>query len=162
MAETEQMEMADFPGMAGAADAGDEALRLENQLCFPLYACARKVTGKYTPYLKPLGITYTQYLVFMVLWEYGDMNVGDLCRKLYLDSGTLTPLLKKMEEKGYLQRRRCPDDERCVNIHLTPEGQRMKEKVREIPAKVGSCICMEPAKAQELYGLLYQILESVC
>ena len=140
----------------------DEMLKLENQLCFPLYACARKVTGKYTPFLKPLGITYTQYLVFMVLWEYGDMNVGDLCRRLYLDSGTLTPLLKKMEEKGYVRRIRCPEDERCVSIQLTREGQEMKEKVRDVPEKVGACVRMDPAQSQQLHSLLYQILETVC
>lgn len=79
-----------------------EGLKLENQICFPLYSAARKITGMYTPFLKPLGMTYTQYIVFLVLWEQDHLTVGDLCEKLYLDSGTITPLLKKMEEKlGY-------------------------------------------------------------
>ena len=138
------------------------ALRLDAQLCFPLYAASRKIVNLYTPYLKPLGITYTQYIVFLALWQDGDMTVGDLCKKLYLDSGTLTPLLKKMEEKGYVRRIRCPEDERCVSIQLTREGQEMKEKVRDVPEKVGACVRMDPAQAQQLHSLLYQILETVC
>ena len=89
-------------------------LKLENQLCFPLYACAREVVGLYTPYLKPLGLTYTQYLVFLVLWENEKISMSDLCKKLYLDSGTLTPLLKKLETAGYIERIRSQEDERCV------------------------------------------------
>ena len=89
-----------------------DEFKLENQLCFPLYAAARKITAAYTPLLKPLGITYTQYIVFLVLWEKDNISVGDLCEKLYLDSGTITPLLKKMEEKGWLSRTRSKMDER--------------------------------------------------
>ena len=91
------------------------------------------------------------------------MNVGELCRRLYLDSGTLTPLLKKMEGKGYLHRVRCAEDERCVNIQLTEVGLRMKEQAKDIPAKVGGCIaCMDPEEAAKLHELLYRILEAVC
>ncbi len=90
----------------------DEALKLDNQLCFPLYAAARKIVGEYTPFLKPLGITYTQYITFMVLWEHDNIPVGDICAKLYLDNGTVTPLLKKMESEGYITRRRNLPD-RC-------------------------------------------------
>ena len=111
----------------------DEALRLENQLCFPLYACARMVVGQYTPYLKPLGITYTQYLVFLLLWAEDGLSVGNLCERLYLDSGTLTPMLKKMEEKHLVERRRCKDDERMVRIWLTEEGRQLKERAAAIP-----------------------------
>ncbi len=138
-----------------------EQLKLENQICFPLYAAARKVTGRYTPYLKPLGITYTQYLVFLVLWEEDGVTVGDLCRKLYLDSGTLTPLLKKMENAGFLDRKRCPDDERCVMVYLTSKGREMKEKAADIPQKVGACVSIKPDDAMKLYELLYNILEQV-
>ena len=88
------------------SDKLDEGLKLDNQLCFPLYAAARKVVGAYTPFLKPLGLTYTQYIVFMVLWENDDLTVGEIGKKLMLDNGTLTPLLKKMEEAGHLTRKR--------------------------------------------------------
>ena len=139
-------------------DFRDEALKLENQLCFPLYAAARKITGSYAPILKPLGLTYTQYLVMLVLWEEGMMNVGDLGKKLYLDTGTLTPLLKKMEEHGLLLRRRCPDDERCVRVSLTQKGLDLKEKAREIPMQVSSCITLEAEEALQLYRTLYKLL----
>ena len=143
-------------------DFRDEALKLENQLCFPLYAAARKITGSYAPILKPLGLTYTQYLVMLVLWEEGMMNVGDLGKKLYLDTGTLTPLLKKMEEHGLLLRRRCPDDERCVRVSLTQKGLDLKEKAREIPMQVSSCITLEAEEALQLYRMLYKLLGADC
>ena len=139
----------------------DEALRLENQLCFPLYACARKVVSQYTPFLKPLGITYTQYLVFMLLWAEDGLSVGDLCSRLYLDSGTLTPMLKKMEEKHLVERRRSKDDERVVRIWLTEEGKKMKEKAAAIPLQVGSCIRISPEEASALYTLLYKTIEQI-
>ena len=135
-----------------------EALKLENQMCFPLYACSRLVTNLYTPFLKPLGITYTQYLVFMVLWESDDINVGDLCVRLYLDSGTITPLLKKMEEKGYVTRYRCKDDERCVKVKLTEAGRAMKEKMLMIPANVGACVGLSSKEAEDLKKMLDKIL----
>ena len=136
-----------------------DCLKLSNQLCFPLYAAARKVTGKYTPYFKEYGITYTQYIVFMVLWEKDDVTVGDLSEKLYLDSGTLTPLLKKMEQNGWLRRMRSHEDERVVKITLTDAGRELMEKCREIPAKVGGCIPLSADEAACLYTLLYKILE---
>ncbi|MBQ3272492.1 MAG: MarR family transcriptional regulator [Solobacterium sp.] len=139
----------------------DEALRLENQLCFPLYACARMVVGQYTPYLKPLGITYTQYLVFLLLWAEDGRSVGDLCGRLYLDSGTLTPMLKKMEEKHLVERRRCRDDERVVRIWLTEEGRKLKEKAAAIPLQVGACIKITPEEASTLYTLLYRTMEQI-
>ena len=106
----------------------DEALKLKNQLCFPLYAAARRLTSAYTPYLKPLGLTYTQYIVFMVLWEKDGLTVGEIGEQLRLDNGTLTPLLKKMETAGYIRRTRSKKDERVVEISLTEEGRAMKEK----------------------------------
>ena len=138
----------------------DEALKLENQLCFPLYAAARKIVGAYTPYLKPLGLTYTQYILFLVLWEKDHITVSEICERLMLDSGTVTPLLKKLEAKGYLRRERCDCDERCVSVILTEAGYAMKENAREIPMKVGSCLALSPEKAQELYSILYQLLEN--
>ena len=135
-----------------------EQLCLDNQLCFPLYACARKVTGLYTPFFKPLGITYTQYIVFLALWEKDDVSVSDLCARLYLDSGTLTPLLKKMEQEGYIKRTRSVADERIVRITLTEKGRQMEERAADIPMQVGSCIPLQPEEAAALYALLNKIL----
>ena len=134
-------------------------LLLKNQLCFPLYAAARQVTGLYTPLLKPLGLTYTQYLVFLVLWEEDGLKVGDLGGRLLLDSGTLTPLLKKLEEKGLLTRRRCEEDERVVRVFLTDEGRALRAKALTIPASVGSCVSLSEADARDLYRILYTLLK---
>lgn len=139
----------------------DEMLKLENQLCFPLYAAARQVVSLYTPYLKELGLTYTQYIVFLVLWEGDGIPVGELGRRLYLDNGTLTPLLKKLESAGYLTRSRDKDDERVVTVTLTESGQALKEKAKDIPLKIGSCIKLKEEEAQGLYILLYQLLKGV-
>ena len=134
-------------------------LLLKNQLCFPLYAAARQVTGLYAPLLKPLGLTYTQYLVFLVLWEEDGLKVGDLGGRLLLDSGTLTPLLKKLEEKGLLTRRRCEEDERVVRVFLTDEGRALRAKALTIPASVGSCVSLSEADARDLYRILYTLLQ---
>ena len=136
-----------------------DALKLENQLCFPLYAAARKITAAYTPILKPLEMTYTQYIVFLVLWEKDDISVGELCERLYLDSGTITPLLKKMEDKNWLTRTRSKLDERVVMIKLTKEGKNMKKHCADIPAKVRSCVCLNQDESLDLYKALYKILE---
>ena len=113
-----------------------EQLLLKNQLCFPLYACGRKIVGTYTPYLKPLGLTYTQYIVLMVLWEKESVNVGQLGDILHLDAGTLTPLLKRLEKEGYVTRERSKEDERITIVTITKEGDSLKEKCKDIPAKM--------------------------
>lgn len=136
-----------------------DCLRLDHQICFPLYAAARKVTARYTPLFKELGITYTQYIVFMALWEQDDQTVSEICTKLYLDSGTLTPLLKKMEEKGWLKRTRSKEDERIVRITLTEQGWAMREKCLNIPSSVGSCIHLNEKDAADLYRILHLLLE---
>ena len=136
-----------------------DCLRLDHQICFPLYAAARKVTARYTPLFKELGITYTQYIVFMALWEQDDQTVSEICPKLYLDSGTLTPLLKKMEEKGWLKRTRSKEDERIVRITLTEQGWAMREKCLNIPSSVGSCIHLNEKDAADLYRILHLLLE---
>ena len=136
-------------------------LKLDSQLCFPLYACARKVTNAYNPLLKPLGLTYTQYLVMLELWEKGEEKVGDLCHRLYLDCGTITPMLKKMEESGWLTRCRCKVDERCVYVALTEKGRALREEVKDIPAKVGECISLSQEDAYDLYRLLHKLLDSM-
>lgn len=135
-----------------------EQLKLENQLCFPLYAASRRITALYTPVLKPLRLTYTQYLVFLVLWEKDAQTVGDICRKLYLDCGTVTPLLKKMEEAGYITRTRRKDDERVVTVCLTEKGRDMQSCCADIPSRVGKCVNLKPQDAQLLYGLLYKMI----
>ena len=137
-----------------------EAMKLVNQLCFPLYAAARHVTGLYTPVLKPLGLTYTQYIVFLVLWEKDGQPVGEIGEKLLLDNGTLSPLLKKLEQAGYVRRERSREDERVVVITLTEAGRALREKAKDVPAKVAGCIDLPPEKAQTLYGLLYELLEN--
>jgi len=138
-----------------------DGLKLKNQLCFPLYACAKEVVRKYKPYLDELDLTYTQYIAMMVLWEEKTINVKALGKKLYLDSGTLTPLLKKLEKKGYITRERSKEDERSLNISITEKGESLKEKAVRVPQQVGSCINIEPEKAMTLYNTLYEILDQM-
>ena len=133
--------------------------KLENLLCFPLYAASRKIVGLYTPYLKDQGLTYTQYLVFLVLWDGDGVTVGEVCRRLYLDSGTLTPLLKNLEKAGYVTRRRSREDERVVLVSLTEAGHALKEKMTDVPRCVGGALPLSREDAETLYGLLYKILE---
>ena len=135
-------------------------LKLENQLCFPLYAASRQVINLYTPYLKPLGLTYTQYLMLLVLWEEREATVGDLCRKLYLDNGTVSPVIKKMEKDGLLTRCRLPEDERVVRVCITEQGMALRESVKDIPSQIGSCLSVSKEDAQCLHRLLYGLLES--
>ena len=138
-----------------------ESLKLENQLCFPLYACAKEIVRKYTPFLDELGLTYTQYITMMVLWEKKETTVSELGRCLYLDSGTLTPLLKKLEGKHFITRRRSEKDERSVIVHVTEEGMAMRDKAAAVPAKVGSCLQLDDEDAKALYRICYQILQQV-
>ena len=137
----------------------DEALKLENQLCFPLYACSRETIKLYKPYLDELDLTYTQYIAMMVLWEKETVTVKELGEALYLDSGTLTPLLKKMEAKGLITRRRSEQDERSLIVRLTDEGMALRERAVDIPRQVASCVQLEPEEAQELYRILYKLLK---
>ncbi len=136
-----------------------DSLKLENQLCFPLYACAKEVVRKYKPFLSALDLTYTQYIAMMVLWEAGEMNVKELGHKLFLDSGTLTPLLKKLEAKGYLTRSRSTSDERNLIIRVTPEGMSLRDKALTVPAQMANCIRLTPDEAKCLYQILYKILD---
>ena len=135
-----------------------EAMKLANQVCFPLYAAARHVISLYTPHLKPLGLTYTQYLVLLVLWERDGCTVGELCDKLMLDNGTLSPLLKKMQQAGYIQRTRSASDDRVVVITLTETGRALQEQAKDVPGLVAGCIDLPPEKARTLYALLYELL----
>jgi len=134
-------------------------LLLENQLCFPLYAAARRVTNLYTPHLKPLDLTYTQYIVLLVLWERDHISVGELSERLFLDSGTLTPVVKALEEKGLVKRKRSVEDERVVIVRLLPAGQDLRAQAIAVPEKVGACINLQPDEAVQLYRLLRKVLE---
>ena len=135
-----------------------DVLKLENQLCFPLYACAREVVKKYKPLLDEIGLTYTQYIAMMVLWEKKSMNVKYIGEYLHLDSGTLTPLLKKLESNGFVSRTRSEQDERNLIVTITEKGERLKDKAAQIPLKLASCLNLSPEETKTLYCLLYKML----
>lgn len=135
-----------------------EALRLNNQLCFPLYACAKEIVRRYKPFLDEIDLTYTQYIAMMVLWEEREINVKELGSRLYLDSGTLTPVLKRLEQKGLITRQRDDKDERVLIVSITKEGDVLKDKAVEIPVKMAGCVSLEPQDAAELYRLLHKLL----
>ena len=138
-----------------------DQLKLQNQLCFPLYACAKEVVRRYKPFLDPLDLTYTQYIAMMALWEEGELAVKDLGGRLYLDSGTLTPVLKKLEAKGYITRRRSEADEREVLLSVTEAGMALREKAAAVPFAMGACIDVTPEDAVKLRELLYKVLNGL-
>ncbi len=135
-----------------------DALKLENQLCFPLYAAAKEVVRLYKPLLDDLDMTYTQYITMMVLWEHKELSVKELGSHLFLDSGTLTPLLKTMEAKGWVTRCRSKEDERVLNVSVTDAGEALKDKAVHVPEQIAGCVPLEPQEAMELYRLLHKIL----
>lgn len=144
--------------MVKSADKS-EVLKLGNQLCFPLYACAKEVIKIYRKPLEKIGLTYTQYIVMMVLWEFGNMSEKSLGEKIYLDSGTLTPVLKKLEKSGFVRRERLKADERVVQISLTASGNKLKEKAKIIPQALDGCIHLSYDEMITLKGLLNKALE---
>ncbi|MBR3297899.1 MAG: MarR family transcriptional regulator [Clostridia bacterium] len=146
--------------MANAKNDYPELL-LENQLCFPLYACSKEIIRRYRPFLDELELTYTQYLVMLVLWEKQSLSSKELGQALYLDSGTLTPVLKKLEEKGLLSRRRSGDDERNLLVSLTERGEALRERAVSVPAQIVKCVSLDESDARELYRLLYKFLGSL-
>ena len=135
-----------------------EELKLENQLCFPLYACAKEVVRRYKPFLDALDLTYTQYIAMLVLWEHQEVSVKVLGQHLYLDSGTLTPLLKKLEQKHYITRRRDTSDERNLLVSLTPQGLALREQALEVPKKMCACMALPKEEADALGALLRKLL----
>ena len=135
-----------------------DTLKLENQLCFPLYAASREVIKRYHPYLTELGLTYTQYIAMMVLWTDRKISVKELGQKLFLDSGTLTPVLKSLEEKGYVNRRRSSEDERVLIVEITEAGDALKEQAVSIPEKIAGCVRLDTEEAVQLHRLLYKVL----
>ena len=138
-----------------------ECLRLKNQICFPLYLCSKEIIRRYTPYLNKVNLTYTQYIVMMYFWEKKTSNVKELGNVLWLDSSTLTPLLKKLEDKGYIKRDRSLVDERNLIVTITAEGEKLKDSVLEVPAKVGSCLNLSEKEVIDLYNLMGKILMNV-
>lgn len=138
-----------------------DCLKLDYQLCFPLYVCSKEIIKNYKKYLDKFDLTYTQYIALLVMWEEKEINVKTLGEKLYLDSGTLTPLLRKLEDKGLIKRNKLESDERNLIITLTKEGNELKDKVIDIPSKVGSCVNLNQEETQELYKLLYKIIKKI-
>jgi DNA-binding MarR family transcriptional regulator len=138
-----------------------EALRLENQLCFPLYLCAKEVVRRYDGMLAELSLTYTQYLVMMFLWERDGTNVKELSRCLMLDPSTLTPLLKKLEQKGYLTRTRSDTDQRNLHLALTPAGEALRDRAVCVPQRMGSCFGLTAEEAAALWRLTRKVLDNV-
>ena len=135
-----------------------DCLKLENQLCFPLYAASREIIKKYRPHLEKLDLTYTQYIAMMVFWEEKRINVKDLGKKLFLDSGTLTPVLKSL---GYVFRSRLPEDERVVMVEITELGESLKEKAIRVPEALSSCVPLPKEEAVELFKLLNKLLNII-
>ncbi len=135
-----------------------DVLKLDNQLCFPLYACAKEIVRKYKPFLDEIDLTYTQYITMMVMWESKKINVKELGERLYLDSGTLTPLLKRLEQKDLVKRERDSTDERVLIVSITEAGEALKEQAVEIPYKMGGCVNLDKDDAKELYRILRKML----
>lgn len=148
----------DMTDTSSQRDYQPEALLLKNQLCFPLYACARETVKKYKPCLEQVGLTYTQYITMMILWEQRTVTAKELGQRLYLDSGTLTPLLKRMEAKGLLTRQRDPVDERSLRVTITDAGEALRERALEIPYQMAKLVRLTPEESETLYKLLYKLL----
>lgn len=138
-----------------------EVLKIENQLCFPLYVCSKEIIRKYKPYLNKLGLTYTQYITMMILWEVKEINVKSLGDRLFLDSGTLTPLLKKLEQKKYISRVKSTIDERKLIISITKKGEELKSIAKNIPTSIDKCLNLTEKESIVLYKLLYKVLNKI-
>ena len=138
-----------------------DVLKLENQLCFPLYAAAKETVKLYRPLLEKMNLTYTQYIAMLVFWEHKKMNVKELGEKLYLDSGTLTPVLKSLEAKGYVRRYRSTEDERVLLVEVTEAGKALREEALSVPAQMACHVMLSPEESQTLYKLLYKLLSAV-
>lgn len=139
--------------LSGSASDADDRLKLDRQLCFPLYAATNLLQRLYRPLLAPLGLTYSQYLVMMVLWDRKSVSVGELQNRLYLDVGTLSPLLKRMERDGLVTRKRDPADERRVLVNLTLHGDKLKSAASQVPIMLAANFNSVPADMQQLYEL---------
>lgn len=136
-----------------------DSLKLSNQLCFPLYACSKEIVRRYKPFLDKIDLTYTQYITMMVMWEQTSISVKDLGELLFLDSGTLTPVLKTLEQKKLVTRQRSKEDERVLIVTITEEGLALRDKALDVPVQMSSCIQISPEEAKQLYNLLYKLLK---
>ena len=135
----------------------NEDLKLSRQICFPLYTISKEIIRRYTPFLEPLDLTYPQYLTMMVLWEFGEQTVGEICEKLHLDTGTITPLLKRLYNKGFLEKTRCKHDERTVKIILTEQGLNLQEKAKDIPKNMANCLNLNPEEIEFLKKIMEKL-----
>ena len=135
-----------------------DVLKLDNQLCFPLYAVSKEIVRRYTPFLNEIDLTYTQYIAMMVMWEHREMSVKELGKKLLLDSGTLTPLLKTLEKKELVTRVRSREDERFLVVSITDKGMKLREKAVDIPARIGGCVQLSKEDAVQSYATLRKLL----
>ena len=138
-----------------------DALKLDNQVCFPLYACSKELVRQYGPYLKELNLTYTQYIVMMVLWENETVSSRDLADCLHLDYGTLTPVLKRLDQAGYIIRSRAAEDERLLTISLTDEGKALKKRAVKVPSCIAGCMGLTEEEFRTLYVLTYKALNNM-
>ena len=138
-----------------------DALKLDNQLCFPLYVCSKEIVKKYKPFLDEIGLTYTQYITMMAMWEHEELSVKKLGEYLFLDSGTLTPVLKTLEKKGLLSRRRSSEDERILVVTLSENGRKLRERAVEVPFKMQGCMPMDEKDAADLYRILHKMMANI-
>ena len=138
-----------------------DALKLDNQLCFPLYVCSKEIVKKYRPFLDEIGLTYTQYITIMAMWEHEELSVKELGEYLFLDSGTLTPVLKTLEKKGFLSRKRSSKDERMLVVTLSESGKELGERAVEVPFKMQGCMSIDEKDAAELYRILHKMMKNI-
>ena len=138
-----------------------DGLKLQNQVCFPLYACSKELIRQYGPCLKELNLTYTQYIVMMVLWEKERVSSRELAGCLHLDYGTLTPVLKRLDQAGYLTRARAAEDERLLTLTLTEKGRALKTRAAAIPPAIAECMGLTPEEFGALYALTYKALKNM-
>ena len=147
--------------VSDGAEGRYDCIKLENQLCFPLYVCSKEIVRRYKPFLDEMGITYTQYIAMMVLWERGSVTVSRLGECLYLDSGTLTPVLKTLEAKGLVVRKRSAEDERSVIVEATEAGMALREQAVTVPPRMGACVNLSQEDAMELYRILHLLIDNI-
>ena len=138
-----------------------DSLKLKNQLCFPLYLCSKEIIRKYSPMLSKIDLTYTQYIVMMYFWENRESNVKDISKTLLIDSSTLTPILKKLESKGFITRNRSLTDERNLVVSVTDKGMKLRDDALSIPCEMSNCLKLSEEEAKSLYMLTYKILMNV-
>lgn len=140
-------------------DQNFDALKLDNQLCFPLYVCAKEIVKRYKPFLDEIGLTYTQYITMLAMWEHKALSVKELGKLLFLDSGTLTPVLKTLEKKGFLSRCRSAEDERILIVSLTEQGSALQARAVEVPYKMQGCVSLDRQDAAALYRILHSMMD---